>query len=233
MRTHAHSLFLLVALISVAGCSEPRNVGLDPEPQNNGKGGSAAASGGATGGDRAEASGGKGGSDSSGGAGGSAFVDGASGGDAVDAPIAPADVVVACGMPGEPCCNKTTCKADGCCAAGSSEIPRCVATGGFCGSVDAGPNRGTCSHGACSSCGAPGGLCCAGRTCGAGGCCVGAADTATCVAVGEICPLAGPGNGGTCASGRCTGCGGPAQPCCDGDICYEPGQACSVGRCEH
>src|SRR6185295_2406839 len=116
MRTEVRSFFVLGALLFVAGCSEPRNAGLDPDPQTTGKGAPAAASGGATGGDRAggpsETSGGRGGSDGSGGAGGAAVVDGASGGDVVDAPIAPADVVVGCGGPGEPCCNKTTCQAE-------------------------------------------------------------------------------------------------------------------------
>jgi hypothetical protein len=68
----------------------------------------------------------------------------------------------------------------------------------------------------CLPCGGPSDICCSGKTCAAGGCCV----TNQCSPPGSACPE----DAGTCSDGGCVPpCGEPGQPCCEWSRCSDGG----------
>lgn len=107
------------------------------------------------------------------------------------------DGAASCGNGTEPCCPANTCNDGGCCVDGT-----CVAATTAC------PHAfGTCTAGACGTCGGTGESCC------------GTGDAGQCTA-----PQL------TCGSSGCSECGGVAQPCCALDSCLSP-HTCTNGTC--
>ena len=97
-----------------------------------------------------------------------------------------------CGEPGQLCCAGNACSNSGCCVGGV-----CTASGSTCPS----PLSGTCSNGACGTCGGTDDACCT---------------SSSCTAANTFCQAsAGP--------RVCTACGGSDEPCCPGNFCLDGG----------
>ncbi len=119
---------------------------------------------------------------------------------------------VACGAPGEPCCQifgtmqTNACPLGGCCyyAAGTA-AGACFAEGEKC---ETGSSAETvCRSGKCSTCGTTLDACCAGSKC---------------TSPNTVC---------SASDATCAPCGGSREPCCAGNLCPFTNTQCAGGMC--
>jgi len=125
---------------------------------------------------------------------------------------------LACGGPGQPCCDGNNCDGGGCC---DHNTDTCVGEGNNCSN-----NQGTCSAGSCQggSCGALGQECCNNGV----SCTADFTDCTndTCSPCGGLGQRCCDGVGGrycgspyACENNTCKTCGGLGELCCPGDVC--------------
>jgi hypothetical protein len=128
--------------------------------------------------------------------------------------VCAANQCVACGAPGEPCCQifgtteTNACPRGGCCNYAAGEAGgSCIAEGGMCDSPGPMSVETVCRSGSCITCGSTLGSCCARNKC---------ADANT------VC---------SASNAMCMPCGASNELCCDGDLCPTAKTLCTGGMC--